>query len=80
MADRSSLEDRLASLQLAFDAAEEEVATFNAQSGQDTTVMGVLGASDVVLVAAYVGGVLWRRHFGPEGPAYPVDRYVYFTL
>ena len=74
MIDRSSLEGRLASLQLAFDATEEEVADLRARSDQDAAVMGGLGASDAILVAVYAGGLLWRRFYGPDGPAYPVDR------
>ena len=64
----------MASLQLAYGEVEEEVGNLRARSDQDAAVMGGLGASDAVLAALYIGGVLWRRHFGPDGPAYPVDR------
>jgi len=40
----------------------------------DAATYGSLGSLVVLLGLAYLGGVYWRRHFGPDGPDYPLDR------
>ena len=64
----------LAALQASYEDSQAELAALQASSAPDSAIMGTLGASDALLVALYAGGVLWRRHFGHDGPVYPVDR------
>jgi hypothetical protein len=40
----------------------------------DPAAFGSLGSVVALLGLAYLGGVYWRRHFGPDGPDYPLDR------
>ena len=71
---RQELEDRLTRLQLAYEDAQ--AALVQCQSGveSDPATYGSLGSLVVLLGLAYLGGVYWRRHFGPDGPDYPLDR------
>jgi hypothetical protein len=66
---RQELEDRLARLQLAYEDAQCQMGVVN-----DPATFASLGSVTGVLALAYLGGVYWRRHFGPDGPAYPLDR------
>jgi hypothetical protein len=40
----------------------------------DPAAFGSLGSVVVLLGLAYLGGVYWRRYFGPDGPDFPLDR------
>jgi hypothetical protein len=71
---RSSLEGKLARLLAQNHELEDELASWRLHGGPDPGLLATLGASDAFLVLALVGGVVWRQHFGPDGPAYPVDR------
>ncbi len=53
---------------------EEELASWRAHGEQDTGLLATLGVSDVLLSMLLAGGVIWRHHYGPTGPTYPVDR------
>ncbi len=69
---RQELEERLARIQLDYEAALAEC-----QSGggvSSTTTTASLGSLTALLALAYLGGVYWRRYFGPEGPEYPLDQ------
>jgi hypothetical protein len=71
---RSSLEGKLARLLAQNHELEDELASWRLHGGPDPGLLATLGASDAFLVLTLVGGVVWRRHFGPDGPTYPVDR------
>jgi hypothetical protein len=71
---RSSLEGKLARLLAQNHDLEDELASWRLHGGPDPGLLATLGASDAFLVLTIVGGVVWRRHFGPDGPTYPVDR------
>jgi hypothetical protein len=74
IAARTSLEGRLARLLLQNHELEEELAAWKLHGGPDPGLLATLGASDACLMLVLVGGVLWRQHYGPAGPVYPVDR------
>jgi hypothetical protein len=40
----------------------------------NTPTTASLGSLAALLGLAYLGGVYWRRYFGPDGPDYPLDR------
>ncbi len=71
---RQDLEDRLARLQLAYEDAQAALAQCHSGVESDPATYGSLGSLVVLLGLAYLGGVYWRRHFGPDGPDYPLDR------
>ncbi len=74
IAARTSLEGRLAWLLLQNHELEEELAAWKLHGGPDPGLLATLGALDACLMLVLVGGVLWRQHYGPAGPVYPVDR------
>ena len=74
VAYQGELAAELASLRLSYEDSQAELAQLQANSASESAILGSLGASDALLAALYIGGVLWRRHFGPDGPIYPVDR------
>jgi hypothetical protein len=41
--------------------------------GPGSALTSTQGTSDAVLVAAYIGGRVWRRFYGPLGPSIPLD-------
>ena len=45
--------------------------------GPDAALTASLGTADAVLVAAYIGGRVWQRFYGPLGPSIPIDRLGY---
>ncbi len=45
--------------------------------GPDPALTASLGTADAVLVAAYIGGRVWQRFYGPLGPSIPIDRLGY---
>ena len=71
---RQDLEDRLARLQLAYEEAQANLAQCQMGVVNDPATFASLGSVTGVLALAYLGSVYWRRHFGPDGPAYPLDR------
>jgi hypothetical protein len=71
---RQDLEDRLARLQLAYEEAQADLAQCQMGVATDPATFGSLGSVVALLGLAYLGGVYWRRHFGPDGPGYPLDR------
>ncbi len=71
---RQDLEDRLARLQLAYEDAQAALAQYQSGVASDPATYGSLGSLVALLGLAYLGGVYWRRHFGPDGPDYPLDR------
>jgi hypothetical protein len=68
------LEGRLSKLLLQNHELEDELASWRLRGGPDPGLLATLGVSDACLMLLLVGGVVWRRHYGPEGPAYPIDR------
>jgi len=68
------LEDRLARLQLAYEEAQADLAQCQMGVATDPATFGSLGSVVGLLALAYIGGVYWRPHFGPDGPAFPLDR------
>ncbi len=71
---RQELEDRLARLQLAYEDAQAALAQCQSGVAADPATFASLGSVTGVLALAYMWGVYWRRHFGSDGPAYPLDR------
>jgi hypothetical protein len=71
---RQDLEDRLARLQAAYEEAQADLAQCQMGVATDPATFGSLGSVVGLLALAYIGGVYWRRHFGPDGPAFPLDR------
>jgi hypothetical protein len=71
---RQALEDRLARIQADYDTAQNALEQCQLGGGDDAVTSATLGSATSVLALAYLGGVYWRRHFGPDGPAYPLDR------
>ncbi len=71
---RQELEDRLARLQLAYEDAQAALAQCQSGVATDPATFGSLGSVVCLLALAYLGGVCWRRHFGLDGPAFPLDR------
>ncbi len=71
---RQELEDRLTRLQLAYEDAQAALAQCQSGVASDPATFGSLGSVIGLLGLAYLGGVYWRRHFGPDGPDYPLDR------
>ncbi len=63
-----------ARLQEELDAAQAALAQCQLGVATDPATFASLGSVTGVLALAYLGGVYWRRHFGPDGPAYPLDR------
>ncbi len=71
---RYELEERLARIQLAYEEAQAALAQCQMDGVTDTPTTASLGSLVALLALAYLGGVYWRRYFGPEGPDYPLDR------
>jgi hypothetical protein len=71
---RHELEERLARIQADYDAAQAALAQCQMGGVSDTPTTASLGSLAALLALAYLGGVYWRRYFGPEGPDYPLDR------
>ena len=71
---RQELEDRLARLQAAYEDAQADLAQCQMGVATDPAAFGSLGSVVVLLGLAYLGGVYWRRYFGPDGPDFPLDR------
>ncbi len=71
---RHELEERLARIQLDYEAALADLAQCQSGGVSDTPTTASLGSLAALLGLAYLGGVYWRRYFGPDGPAYPLDR------
>ena len=71
---RQELEERLARIQLAYEEALADLAECQSGGGGDLTTPVSLGSATAILALAYLGGVYWRRYFGPDGPEYPLDR------
>ena len=74
VAYQGQLEAELAALRLSYEDSQADLAALRAESGPEDAVMGALGTSNALLAALYVGGVIWRRYYGPDGQVYPVDR------
>ncbi len=72
---RSSLEGKLARLLAQNHELEDELASWRLHGGPDPGLIATLGMSDFLLSVLLAGGVIWRHHYGPTGPIYPVDRY-----
>ena len=70
VAYQGELAAELASLRLAYEDSQADLAVLRAETGSDQAIFGALGASDAILAALYAGGVLWRRYYGPDGPIY----------
>jgi hypothetical protein len=68
------LEERLARIQLAYEEAQAALAQCQMGGVTDTPTTASLGSLAALLGLAYLGGVYWRRYFGTDGPAYPLDR------
>ena len=71
---RHELEDRLARLQAVYEDAQADLAQCQMGVATDPAAFGSLGSVVGLLALAYLGGVYWRRYFGPDGPAFPLDR------
>ena len=71
---RQELEERLARIQLAYEEAQAALAQCQMGGVTDTPTTASLGSLAALLGLAYLGGVYWRRYFGTDGPAYPLDR------
>jgi hypothetical protein len=71
---RQELEERLARIQLAYEEAQAALAQCQMGGVTGTPTTASLGSLAALLALAYLGGVYWRRYFGPEGPDYPLDR------
>jgi hypothetical protein len=71
---RHKLEERLARIQLAYEEAQAVLAQCQMGGVADTPTTASLGSLAVLLGLAYLGGVYWRRYFGPDGPDYQLDR------
>jgi hypothetical protein len=71
---RQELEERLARIQLAYEEAQAALAQCQGGGMTDTPTTASLGSLAALLGLAYLGGVYWRRYFGTDGPAYPLDR------
>ena len=77
---RQELEERLARIQLAYEEALANLAECQSGGGvSGTTTTASLGSVTALLALAYLGGVYWRRYFGPDGPEYPLDRLVHVS-
>ncbi len=74
IAHRRKLESRLFNLQQAYDALRDEADYLRQLHGPGSALTSIQGKSDAVLVAAYIGGRVWRRFYGPLGPSIPLDR------
>jgi hypothetical protein len=74
IAVRTSLEGKLARLMVQNHELEDELASWRLHGEPDPSLLATLGASDVLLSLLLAGGVAWRHYYGPDGPAYPVDR------
>jgi hypothetical protein len=64
----------LAGMQTSFNAIETALRACLNFLGDDPSALGVLGATAAALTAVKVARVLWRRHHGEHGPAFPLDR------
>ncbi len=71
---RHELEERLARLQLDYEAAQADLAQCQMGGDGDLTTPVSLGSATAILALAYLGGFYWRRYFGPDGPEYPLNR------
>jgi hypothetical protein len=71
---RHELEERLARIQADYEAAQAALAQCQLGEGDDSATFASLGSAAAVLGLSYLGGIYWRRHFGPDGPEYPLDR------
>ncbi len=71
---RHELEERLARLQLDYEAAQADLAQCQMGGGGDLTTPVSLGSATAILALAYLAGFYWRRYFDPDGPEYPLDR------
>ncbi len=74
IAHRRKLESRLFHLQQAYHSLQDEVDFLRQVHGPGSALTSIQGTSDAVLVAAYIGGRVWRRFYGPLGPSIPLDR------
>jgi hypothetical protein len=70
------LEGKLSRLLIRNQELEEELERWRMKGDPDLGLVTSLGLSDALLTLLLVGGVVWRRHYGPTGPSYPVDRWV----
>jgi len=75
VAEDSACERSLATLQAAYNRAEDALSSCLRFIGEDASVEGVMGAVAAALAAVEIARVWWRRHHGEEGPAFPLDRY-----
>ncbi len=71
---RQELEDRLARLQVAYEDAQAALAQCQMGVATDPATFASLGSVTGLLALTYIGGVYWRRRFGPDEPDYPLDR------
>jgi len=55
--------------------AQDALALCSDYLGEDMTAPGVLGGVAAALVAVDAARIWWRRHYGPTGPLFPLDRY-----
>jgi hypothetical protein len=69
------LEGKVAFLTVRIHELEEELVSWRSHGDQDPGLIATLGVSDFLLSLLLAGGVIWRHHYGPAGPTYPVDRY-----
>jgi hypothetical protein len=77
---RQELEDRLARLQVAYEDAQAALAQCQMGVATDPATFASLGSVTGLLALTYIGGVYWRRRFGPDEPDYPLDRWEKFWL
>jgi hypothetical protein len=71
---RHELEERLARIQADYEAAQAALVQCQVGGVSDTPTTASLGSLTALLALTYLGGVYWRRYFGPDGPDYPFDR------
>ncbi len=67
IAHRRKLESRLFHLQQAYHSLQDEVDYLRQLHGPGSALTSIQGKSDAILVAAYIGGRVWRRFYGPLG-------------
>jgi len=60
----------------ALEGARNDLILCRSFLGEDPTTPGVLGAVTAALSAVEVARWWWRRYQGPDGPDFPLDRWV----
>jgi len=59
---------------VALEGARGDLALCRTFLGEDPTPEGVMGAVTTAFAVVEVARVWWRRHHGPDGPMFPIDR------